>query len=196
MDAKIQSPSEMNTKSFSRSNQEKVTDLSKRKFIHKGITIAGWGSLFLGAGAGTFECIRFFYPSVVFHPPSTYIIGKISDFTTDKQADQYGVIFVDAKYKKDHRFFIIRDSNRIFAIFARCTHLGCTVNWFPGLNIFKCPCHGSEFHSNGHEFAGPAPRPLDRLKIFQDSEGNILVDTAVVFSEKEFERQKIFIEVS
>lgn len=173
-----------------------ISELSRREFITKGISVAGWGSIFLAAGAGTMECIRFFYPKVVFHPPSTFVIGKIQDFATDSKPDQYGVIFVDDRFKTSNRFFIIRDKNRIFALFARCTHLGCTVNWFPGLNIFKCPCHGSEFHSNGHEFAGPAPRPLDRLKITQDAEGNLIVDTAVVFSEREFEKQKIYIEVA
>ena len=178
------------------SDGEKSEGVNRREFLSKGISIAGWGSLFLGAGAGVAQCVRFFYPSVVFHPPSTFVIGKISDFVTNKQADQYGVIFVDNRFKKDHRFFVIRDEKRVFALFARCTHLGCTVNWFPGLNIFKCPCHGSEFHSNGHEFAGPAPRPLDRLKITQDAEGNLIVDTAFVYSQREFEKQKIYIEVA
>ncbi|MBU0996311.1 MAG: Rieske 2Fe-2S domain-containing protein [Proteobacteria bacterium] len=197
MELKLKASNGLEGGASSSSKEEKQMDgVSRRDFISKGLSVAGWGSVFLGAGAGMAQCIRFFYPSVVFHPPSTFVIGKIADFATDKQPDQYGVIFVDNRFKKDHRFFVIRDQNRVFALFARCTHLGCTVNWFPGLNIFKCPCHGSEFHSNGHEFAGPAPRPLDRLKITQDAEGNLIVDTAVVFSEKEFEKQKIYIEVA
>jgi cytochrome b6-f complex iron-sulfur subunit len=103
---------------------------------------------------------------------------------------------VDTRFKKDHRFFVVREKDRIYALFARCTHLGCTVNWFQDLNIFKCPCHGSEFHSNGVEFAGPAPRPLDRHHIAMDSEKRIIVDTAMVYSREEFEKQKIFIQVS
>ena len=91
--------------------------------------------------------------------------------------------------------FVVREAGRIYSLFARCTHLGCTVNWFEELNIFKCPCHGSEFHSNGVEFAGPAPRPLDRHHIAVDNGGNIIVDTARVYSKDEFEDQKIFIEV-
>lgn len=170
--------------------------LSRREFLNKGISVAGWGIVFTGLGAGMYQGLKFLYPSVVFHPPSKYVIGQINDFITDKKPDQYGVIFIDSRFKKNHRFFVVRDKDRVFALFARCTHLGCTVNWFEDLNIFKCPCHGSEFHSNGVEFAGPAPRPLDRHHITLDSEGNVIVDTALVYSKQEFEEQKIYIEVT
>ena len=93
-------------------------------------------------------------------------------------------------------FFVIRESSRIYSLFARCTHLGCTVNWFPGLKIFKCPCHGSQFHSNGVNFAGPAPRPLDRLKIFMNAKGALVVDTSVIYDMEEFERREMFIRLS
>jgi cytochrome b6-f complex iron-sulfur subunit len=186
----------INQGSLSDSQPEKGSGLSRRDFLNKGITVAGWGVVFTGMGAGIYQGLRFLYPSVVFHPPSKYVIGQINDFITDKRPDQYGVIFVDSRFKKNHRFFVVRDKDRVFALFARCTHLGCTVNWFEDLNIFKCPCHGSEFHSNGVEFAGPAPRPLDRHHITLDSEGNVIVDTALVYSKQEFEDQKIYIEVS
>lgn len=176
-------------------SQEEGTGLSRREFLNKGIAVAGWGVMFASLGAGLYQGIRFLYPAVVFHPPSTYAIGQIKDFITDERPDQYGVIFVDPRFKKEHRFFVVREAGRIYALYARCTHLGCTVNWFEELNIFKCPCHGSEFHSNGTEFAGPAPRPLDRHYITVDNGGNILVDTARVYSKAEFEEQKVFIEV-
>ena len=41
---------------------------------------------------------------------------------------------------------------------------------------FKCPCHGSGFRSSGMNFEGPAPRPLERFRIFQASDGQIIVD--------------------
>ena len=175
---------------------EENSRLNRREFLNKAITVAGWGVICTSLGAGLYQGMRFLYPSVVFHPPSKYIIGQLNDFITDKRPDQYGVIFVDSRFKKNHRFFVIREKGRVFALFARCTHLGCTVNWFEDLNIFKCPCHGSEFHSNGVEFAGPAPRPLDRHHITLDSEGNVIVDTALVYTRKQFEEQKIYIELA
>jgi cytochrome b6-f complex iron-sulfur subunit len=186
----------LNQNGLSNHQPEEKTGLTRRAFLNKGISVAGWGIMLTTLGAGLYEGMRFLYPSVVFHPPSKYVIGHVNDFITDKRPDQYGVIFIDSRFKKNHRFFVVRDKDRVFALFARCTHLGCTVNWFEDLNIFKCPCHGSEFHSNGVEFAGPAPRPLDRHHITLDSEGNLIVDTALVYTKQEFEDQRIYIEVS
>ncbi len=169
---------------------------SRREFLQKGISVAGWGALAVGIGAGTYQTVRFFFPSVVFHPPSVFEIGRIEDFLSTEPADAHGVISIDSRFKQAHRFFVVREARRIYALFARCTHLGCTVNWFPGMRIFKCPCHGSEFHSDGTEFAGPAPRPLDRLKISLDSEERILVDTRVVLTAREFEQKKAYIELT
>jgi len=169
---------------------------SRREFLQKGISVVGWGAFFLGIGAGGYQTVRFFFPSVVFHPPSVFQIGRIEDFLSTEPPDAYGVISVETRFKQDHRFFVVREAGRIYALYARCTHLGCTVNWFPGLRIFKCPCHGSEFHADGKEFAGPAPRPLDRLKISLDSEENILVDTRVVFTAREFEQKRAYIELA
>ena len=169
--------------------------LSRREFFDKSISVFGWGIVAMSLGAGLFESIRLLYPKVVFHPPSKYSIGAISDFTSETKPDKYGVIYVETRFKKDHRFYVVREKDRIFALYARCTHLGCTVNWFEDLNIFKCPCHGSEFHSNGREFAGPAPRPLERHHISMDSEKRLIVDTSLVYSFEEFEKQKIYIRI-
>lgn len=161
----------------------------------RSLSVAGWGTLFSVSALGSVETLKFFSPSVVFKPPSTFEVGKVDDFLGEGSPDEHGIIEVNPKWKKEHRFFIVREPNRLYAMFARCPHLGCTINWFPGLAVFKCPCHGSQFHSNGENFAGPAPRALDLLKTTISAEGMIVVDTAAVYTRKEFEKAEAFIQV-
>jgi cytochrome b6-f complex iron-sulfur subunit len=66
-------------------------------------------------------------------------------------------------------------------IYARCTHLGCTPDWKPSENKFKCPCHGSGYDSEGINFEGPAPRPMDRAHVERAPDGQILVDISKLY---------------
>ena len=84
----------------------------------------------------------------------------------------------DQRFLGTNRCWIIRQPDRIFAIYARCTHLGCTPEWKEAENKFKCPCHGSGFDPEGVNFEGPAPRPLDRAHVEIDATGRIIVDTS------------------
>jgi len=58
-----------------------------------------------------------------------------------------------------------------------CTHLGCTVHWDEGKNLFLCACHGGMFDINGDVKAGPPPRPLDRHG-FRVEDGYMFVEVA------------------
>lgn len=56
---------------------------------------------------------------------------------------------------------VYRDaSGETFYMSARCTHLGCVVEWNAADRTFDCPCHGSRFDQHGAVAAGPANRPL------------------------------------
>ena len=123
-------------------------------------------------GTNFFMFLRFFFPRTLFEPKTVFRIGYPSDFG-------YGI---DTKFQKDHRIWVVRNSEGIFVIYATCTHLGCTPDWKPSENKFKCPCHGRGYDTEGVNFEGPAPRPLDRAKVELDAEGQIVVDTGVLFT--------------
>lgn len=53
-------------------------------------------------------------------------------------------------------------SNTFVVVSAICTHQGCIVNGFSG-GFYICPCHGSEFDTNGSVVKGPATAALARF---------------------------------
>ena len=63
--------------------------------------------------------------------------------------------------------------NGFAAYSAICTHMGCTVEWYPHKQFsfdfphLFCPCHQSVFDifHGAKVLAGPAPRPLPQLPI-------------------------------
>lgn len=63
--------------------------------------------------------------------------------------------------KHGERLAVFRDvDGELFTMSARCTHLGCVVDWNPAEATFDCPCHGSRFDGHGAVVSGPAARPL------------------------------------
>jgi len=115
--------------------------------------------------------VRFFLPRSILEPSSIFRIGAPADYA----------LGVDTKWQQQYRIWVTRTSDRLFVIYARCTHLGCTPDWKASENKFKCPCHGSGYDSEGINFEGPAPRPMDRAKVTLDAEGQIVVDIGKLF---------------
>ena len=116
--------------------------------------------------------VRFFLPRSITEPPSTFKIGFPSDYA----------LGVDTKWQQQYRIWVDKTSDRLFVVYARCTHLGCTPDWKPSENKFKCPCHGSGYDSEAINFEGPAPRPMDRAHVELDPEGQIVVDISRLFT--------------
>jgi cytochrome b6-f complex iron-sulfur subunit len=115
--------------------------------------------------------VRFFLPRSILEPSSIFRIGAPADYA----------LGVDTKWQQQYRIWVTRTSDRLFVIYARCTHLGCTPDWKASENKFKCPCHGSGYDSEGINFEGPAPRPMDRAKVTLDAEGQIVVDVGTLY---------------
>jgi cytochrome b6-f complex iron-sulfur subunit len=124
--------------------------------------------------------VRFFLPRAIFEPASVFRIGFPSD---------YG-IGVDTKWQQQYRIWVDKTSDRLFVIYARCTHLGCTPDWRSSENKFKCPCHGSGYDSEGVNFEGPAPRPMDRAEVKLDAEGQIVVNIGKLYKAPKGEKSE------
>lgn len=142
------------------SNAREEVDRTRRRFVWTFL----WGYL----GVNFLMFLRFFFPRALFEPPTTFNAGYVSDYS----------LGVDQRYLQSNRCWVVREPGRLFVIFAQCTHLGCTPDWEQAQNIFHCPCHGSEYDSEGINFAGPAPRPMDRCHVDIDPSNQILVDTS------------------
>ncbi|MFP5287014.1 MAG: ubiquinol-cytochrome c reductase iron-sulfur subunit, partial [Thermoanaerobaculia bacterium] len=86
---------------------------------------------------------------------------------------------VDTRFVDRYGVWIVNNDNRIYALIAICTHLGCPPAWLDTQNKFKCPCHGSGYYKSGINFEGPTPRPLERARIYiSPDDGQIVVDKA------------------
>ncbi|HYW72852.1 MAG TPA: Rieske 2Fe-2S domain-containing protein [Pyrinomonadaceae bacterium] len=124
--------------------------------------------------------VRFFLPRAIFEPSSKFKIGFPGDYA----------LGVDTKYQQQYRIWVDKTSDRLFVVYARCTHLGCTPDWKASENKFKCPCHGSGYDSEAINFEGPAPRPMDRAHVELDAEGQIVVDVSTLFKWPKGERNE------
>jgi len=163
------------------------SELTRRSFLR----FIGCGSFFLTVGIAVASSIRFLFPRVLFEKPTIFKIPSPEEFRLEEGMD----LKIFEQWKEEQSVWIVRDRNRIYAINAKCTHLGCTPNYFPDERIFKCPCHGSQYYENGINFAGPATRPLDRLHISLDRDGKIIIDKSRIYTYKEFDRKGAYLNV-
>ena len=148
------------------SSDEKSRAQSRRRMV--GLLTAG----FLTTNLLMF--LRFFFPRTIFEPRTVFRVGAPSDFG----------IGVDTRFQKSNRIWVVRTTDRMFVIYASCTHLGCTPDWKSGEGKFKCPCHGSGYDPEGRNYEGPAPRPMDRARVDLDPQGRIVVDTSILYREE------------
>jgi cytochrome b6-f complex iron-sulfur subunit len=149
--------------------EAEATTWSRRDFL----SLAGWGGVLAFLSTVTVAFLRFMFPRVLFEPNPVFRAGRPETYLPGT---------VDERFKQAQRIWIERsEDGSFFTMLAICTHLGCTPNWLKGEQKFKCPCHGSGFKPDGTNFEGPAPRPLDRVKIALTPEGELIVDKSVIY---------------
>lgn len=144
---------------------------SRRDFFGR----LGWGGFTLIALTGLLAAMRSAFPRVLFAPDTTFKAGPLEDFVIGE---------VNEKFKSEFRVWIVRELDGFYALYAKCTHLGCTPRWLKAEAKFKCPCHGSGFYMSGINFEGPAPRPLERVRVARSDDGQLVVDVGVKYRQE------------
>lgn len=144
------------------SGSSDVPNMGRRQFMN-----------FLTFGAVTGTALGALYPVVkYFIPPSSGgggggvtakdALGKDISVNAFLSSHNPGDHVLAQGLKGDPTYIVVKEDKSIadFGINAVCTHLGCVVPWNPNENKFMCPCHGSQYDSNGKVVRGPAPLSL------------------------------------
>jgi len=144
---------------------------SRREMIAVGSAFGLMGLAAVGTGGALF---KFMFPVVSYGTPQKFLVS-IEDLPD--VGDE--LIF------EDQKTVLRRQSEtEIAAISLVCTHLGCTVNRVE--TGFQCPCHGSQYDSDGIVVGGPAPKTLHWLEIKKVPGNQIEIDTGSSLPENTF----------
>ena len=152
-------------------NEEKQGSSSRREMIAVGSAFGLMGLAAVGTGGALF---KFMFPVVSYGTPQKFLVS------VDDLPD-----VGDELIFEDQKTVLRRQSEtEIAAISLVCTHLGCTVNRVE--TGFQCPCHGSQYDSDGIVVGGPAPKTLHWLEIKKMPGNQIEIDTGSSLPENSF----------
>jgi cytochrome b6-f complex iron-sulfur subunit len=142
----------------------------------------GWGGLSALFAFSLLALVRFLRPSGEGYGGDAVSLGTLQDYRSP------GVV---TRWVSRHRLWVVHRDGRLYALEARCTHLGCTPRWMPDRGVFRCPCHGSRFTPEGVPVNGPAVRSLPRIAIAVER-GEVVVEPSLRTSLEEGERDSRF----
>lgn len=141
----------------------------RRQFIRNAALSAAATALALfGAGSG-----------LLLWPNKTGAFG--SELTV--RADDVPEINASPFRSTGGHFFLAHNPDGLLAMWWKCPHLGCTVPWVGPVDspqAYRCPCHGSMYDYNGVRTGGPAPRPMDLMKVTVVGDGSVRVATGEI----------------
>jgi cytochrome b6-f complex iron-sulfur subunit len=131
------------------------TDKGRREIIGKGLR-------------GVFYCIS-----------ALILAYPVFSFMTFRKVNRKTIVFHPKDQAPPASFkegvYLVNPGTGFYALSARCTHLGCTLNFDPVSQRFRCPCHGSVFDLSGKRLAGPARDALKRVPIKMDKNKDVTV---------------------
>lgn len=159
--------------------------LSRRSLIRLGLL----GTLGLFLVETLVQFIVFFWPRK---------FGAFGSKLTLGQPSQYAVASITTFI--EGKLFLSHVPEGFLALYWKCPHLGCTVQWHPeeqsedtlaSSGRFHCPCHGSIYDRHGQIISGPAPRPMDIFKLSLEN-GKLVADTSDVSQRPHWEPNQAF----
>ena len=144
--------------------QHRAKGISRRNLLSK--VLATWG--FLSTVPMVSVLVQFLSPSESDLAPAESL--RIDSFQEIEKNSAKVV-----RFGKEPAIIIHTESGQYKAFMARCTHLGCIVK-YEGENVphLNCNCHGSVFDLTGKNLTGPAPRPLEPLRVAVDEQSLVI----------------------
>jgi len=135
---------------------------SRRRFLAL-LTHGGWVA---AMGVLVYQMGRFLGARGLQTSPAPLVeAGMVSDFPPGSTT-----------YIGAARAWLVNDGERLTALDAVCTHLGCLVQEREtAVSGFHCPCHGSEFGADGEVERGPAAWPLRSLFIEVTPDDRVII---------------------
>lgn len=83
-------------------------------------------------------------------------VGRVADFSAHARVVSFG---------SDAVIVVALPGGELRAFEARCTHLGCIVQYNPQREQLECPCHGGRYALDGRVVAGPPPAGLREVPL-------------------------------
>jgi len=140
---------------------------------------------------------HFLYPLLTLQVGYFFIRVLKPDKTTASQKPMYeaGQVSFFEKGRvypfSSENFFLYRlNDGGFIALSSKCTHLGCTIQYQRGNEIFECPCHASAFNRKGEVLSPPATRALDHFQVTIENQ-KVWVDTNTPVRRNHFDPAQI-----
>ncbi len=142
-------------------------------------------------------CIAFLWPTAAPVFGGKVNLGKLDDILSSirsnsgffyaSNARSYVTLYpADALPKargvREYAALISGMESGVVALYQKCPHLGCRVPDCKTSQWFECPCHGSQYNRAGEKKAGPAPRGMDHFAVTVGANGDVVVDTSIVYA--------------
>lgn len=139
-----------------------VPDMGRRQFMN----LLSFGAVTGTAIGGLYPVIKFFIPTSSGAAgggvTAKDALGNDIIVSTYLESHPAGDRSLAQGLKGDPTYLVVTEDKTLanYGINAVCTHLGCVVPWNANENKFMCPCHGSQYNSEGKVVRGPAPLSL------------------------------------